>query len=115
MQLTREDLARSPRAACSRLVHEALLRKRMRALAVLAAATAIELCILPAVVTAVGLAGAWNGWLDLVNVAAPVTLAVAGIGAVAARAALPAGRTRSACQVAALLAATANLVLFGPG
>ena len=87
----------------------------MRPFAVLAAATSIELCLAPAVVTAVGLGGAWSGWLDLVNAAAPLTVAVAGAGVLAARMALPRGRTRTVCQLAALAAAAANLVVFGPG
>jgi endonuclease/exonuclease/phosphatase (EEP) superfamily protein YafD len=86
----------------------------MRPLAALAAATAIELCLAPAALTGLGVGGFWNGWLDLVNVAAPLTLAVTGVGVLAARAALPRGRTRTVCQIVAIAAAAANLVMFGP-
>jgi vancomycin resistance protein VanJ len=74
----------------------------MRIVRILAIATAIEICFASFALALLGLAGAANAWLDLVNCIAPL-LAVGGLaGAAAARAALPQGPFRLTCMGLAL-------------
>lgn len=81
---------------------------------ILAAATAIELCVLTAVAALIGLRGASDDLLDLVNSAAPLLLVLAVLGAVLARTTLQAGLFRAVCISLALAAAVFNLVLLAP-
>jgi endonuclease/exonuclease/phosphatase (EEP) superfamily protein YafD len=74
----------------------------------------MEFCAALAVLSGLGVAGAWNGWLDVLNCAAPLLLIVA-LGSVwAARVALDRGAVRTACITAALLSALFNLYLLAP-
>jgi endonuclease/exonuclease/phosphatase (EEP) superfamily protein YafD len=69
----------------------------MHPLRILAIATAIEICLASALFALLGLCGAGNGWLDLVNCAAPAIGLAGATGALAARAALDRGRLRAVC------------------
>jgi endonuclease/exonuclease/phosphatase (EEP) superfamily protein YafD len=90
---------------------------------ILAAATAAEICIASAIVAALGLAGAANGWLDLINCLAPLLIATGLVAAAAAAVVWPKGRFRAVCVglglVAAAYGAAVSLpdafgLLFGP-
>jgi endonuclease/exonuclease/phosphatase (EEP) superfamily protein YafD len=91
---------------------------------ILAAATAVEVCFASAAVAALGLAGAFNGWLDLVNCVAPLLMLTGALGAAGARVTWPKSRFRSICVAAGVAAAAygglvslpeAAGALFGPG
>jgi endonuclease/exonuclease/phosphatase (EEP) superfamily protein YafD len=78
----------------------------MHPLRILATATAIEICFAAALLALLGLGGAWDAWLDLVNCLAPLFAAAGAAGAVAAWSILPKGRLRACCV---LLGAAATL------
>ena len=85
----------------------------MNPLRILAAATAIELCFMAGGLSALCLAGASSGWLDLINTAAPLILPIGLLGAGMALAWLE-GRLKPACIVVALLAAAVPLIMLAP-
>jgi endonuclease/exonuclease/phosphatase (EEP) superfamily protein YafD len=72
---------------------------------ILAAATAVEVCFASAAVAALGLAGAVNGWLDLINCVAPLLIMTGVLGAAGARATWPKSRFRGVCVAAGAAAA----------
>jgi endonuclease/exonuclease/phosphatase (EEP) superfamily protein YafD len=72
---------------------------------ILAAATAAELCLASVAVAALGLSGAADGWLDLVNCAAPLLIVSGALGALGVRATWTRGRFRAACIAAGAAAA----------
>lgn len=88
--------------------------KTMTPLRILAAATAIELCVFVGLAAVAGLGGPGGGILDLINSAAPMLLAMALLGAFLAQITLEAGPFRMACISLALAAAVFNLVLLAP-
>jgi endonuclease/exonuclease/phosphatase (EEP) superfamily protein YafD len=79
----------------------------MRLWRVLAVATAAELAFASAVLALAGLAGAWNGWLDAINVLAPLWLAFGLAGALGAALLIPPSRARAAVIAAGLAGALA--------
>jgi len=81
---------------------------------IILAATAIEGCFAIAVLAGVGLGGAWNGWLDVVNCGAPLFFCLALACALAARMILDRGLMRTACVIAALFAALFEGYLLAP-
>jgi endonuclease/exonuclease/phosphatase (EEP) superfamily protein YafD len=96
----------------------------MSPLRILIAATAAQICFASALVAVLGLAGAGNGWLDLINCLAPVLIATGLVGAAAALKVWPKSRFRLACAAAGLAAALYGTAvslpdvvgwLFGPG
>ena len=91
---------------------------------ILSAAIAAEICLASVVVAGLGLAGAVNGWLDLINCSAPLLIATGLVGAAATAAAWPKSRFRAVCVAAGLAAALYGAAislpdaagwLFGPG
>lgn len=86
----------------------------MNPIRILAAATAIELCGCSFFLAVLGLGGAFNGWLDLINVAAPLFLALALAGLWMTRVWLGRGRLRTLCVGLALAAAGFDLFLMAP-
>lgn len=91
---------------------------------ILAAATAAEVCFASLGLMALGLGGAFDGWLDLVNCVAPLLIPTGALGAASAWATWPRSRFRAVCVVAGVAAAVygafaslpeAGGVLFGPG
>ncbi len=67
-----------------------------------------------AILTGLGVAGAWNGWLDVLNCGAPLFLCVALACALAAHIVIDRGRLRTVCVIAALTAALFDGYLLGP-
>jgi endonuclease/exonuclease/phosphatase (EEP) superfamily protein YafD len=72
---------------------------------ILAAATAVEVCFASAAIAAMGLAGAINGWFDLINCVAPLLILSGACGAAGAWATWPKSRFRSVCVAAGVAAA----------
>jgi endonuclease/exonuclease/phosphatase (EEP) superfamily protein YafD len=72
---------------------------------VLTAATAAEVCVASAAVAILALAGAVNGWLDLLNCAAPLLIVTGLAGAAVMVATWPKSRFRVVCVGAGLAAA----------
>ncbi len=67
-----------------------------------------------AILSGLGLAGAWNGWLDVINCGAPLFLCVALACALAAHIVMDRGLLRTACVIAALSAALFDGYLLAP-
>ena len=86
----------------------------MAPLRILVTATAIELCWLTAIAAVIGLGGIVNGRWDIINVAAPLLLALAVLGAVSTRATLGPGWFRNLSIGVAAAAAIFNLLLLTP-
>jgi len=81
---------------------------------ILAAATAAELCLGSAAAAALGLAGAVNGWLDLLNCAAPLLILTGALGALGVWATWTGGRFRGVCIAAGAAAAVYGAVASLP-
>lgn len=81
---------------------------------ILAAATAVETCFASAGLAALGLAGAFNDWLDLVNCIAPLLILTGAIGAAGAWATWPRSRFRRVCIGAGVAAAVYGALVSLP-